>query len=178
MMDTWLLLIYTVPSEPSRKRATVWREVKKMGAVYLHDGVCILPERPDTTRSFHFLAARIVEFEGQATVVKGATLEQARAEAVVAQCRAARAAEYTEIARDTDGFLEHVRRETEHREFTFAELEELEEDLVKLKHWSEQVRARDYFGAPEADRLQSVLMRCDEALALFLERAAQHGESG
>ena len=44
----WLLLIYTVPAEPSRKRAAIWRELKKVGAPYLRDGVCILPERPET----------------------------------------------------------------------------------------------------------------------------------
>src|SRR5438309_7457883 len=43
----WLLLIYTLPSQPSRKRAYVWRELKKVGAVYLRDGVAILPRRPD-----------------------------------------------------------------------------------------------------------------------------------
>jgi hypothetical protein len=26
----------------------VWREVKKLGALYLRDGVCILPERAET----------------------------------------------------------------------------------------------------------------------------------
>jgi hypothetical protein len=24
---TWILLVYTVPAEPSRKRASIWREV-------------------------------------------------------------------------------------------------------------------------------------------------------
>ena len=38
VIDSWLLLIYTVPSQPSRKRAAVWRDVKKAGAVYLRDG--------------------------------------------------------------------------------------------------------------------------------------------
>jgi hypothetical protein len=42
------LLIYSVPAEPSRKRAYVWREVKKLGAIYLRDGVCIQPEQPGT----------------------------------------------------------------------------------------------------------------------------------
>ena len=44
----WLLLVYTVPAEPSRLRAAVWRDLKKAGAVYLRDGVCVLPERDET----------------------------------------------------------------------------------------------------------------------------------
>jgi hypothetical protein len=171
-MISWLLLIYNVPSEPSRKRASVWREVKKVGAVYLHNGVCALPERPETLAAFRQIVARIVDMEGEATVVEGARLDATRAEAVIAQSQAARAAEYAEIARDAEGFLEHVRRETEHREFTYTESEELEEDLGKLKRWSEQVRARDYFGSEEAEQLQALFRRCDEELGVFLEQAS------
>ncbi|MGH2561215.1 MAG: Chromate resistance protein ChrB, partial [Thermomicrobiales bacterium] len=43
---TWALLIYVLPSHPSRLRAAVWRDVKRAGAVYLRDGACALPERP------------------------------------------------------------------------------------------------------------------------------------
>ena len=90
---------------------------------------------------------------------------------VVAQSHTARAAEYGEITGDAEGFLDHVRRETEHRAFTFAELEELENDLHKLKQWSGQVRARDYFGSPEGSAVDAALARCDEALAAFLDEA-------
>src|SRR5215467_6529745 len=98
MESPWLLLIYTVPAEPSRKRAYVWREVKKVGAIYLRDGVCILPERPATLVAVEAIAARIREFEGQATLVTGASLDSDRDEAVVAQFKGARSEEYTEIA--------------------------------------------------------------------------------
>ena len=172
VVASWLLLIYSVPSEPSRKRASVWREVKKVGAVYLHDGVCVLPERPETLGALHAIAAKVVELGGQATVVEGARLERAQAEVIIAQCRGARTAEYAEIARDAGGFLDHVRRETEHREFTYAELEGLEEDLGKLKRWCEQVQRRDYFGSEEAERLLAVFRQCDEELAVFLEQAS------
>ena len=58
----WLLLIYTVPSQPSRLRATVWRELKKAGAVYLRDGVAILPQRDETLAVFQAIAGRIGAF--------------------------------------------------------------------------------------------------------------------
>lgn len=174
MGSTWLLLIYTVPADPSRLRATVWREIKKTGAVYLRDGVCALPERPETAAALRAVAARVEELGGQATLVAGARLDDARAAWIAAQSREARAAEYAEIGREVEGFLEHVRRETEHREFTFAELEELEEDLGKLKRWVEQVRARDHFGGEAAGRVDALLCRCDEELGAFMEQASQH----
>jgi len=46
---TWLLLAYRVPSEPSRLRATVWRRLKALGAIYVQNSVAALPEDPCRT---------------------------------------------------------------------------------------------------------------------------------
>src|SRR5438270_8634870 len=168
----WLLLIYTVPAEPSRKRASVWRELKTVGAPYLRDGVCVLPERPDSLERLSAVAARVEEFGGDALLVSGARLSQTRAAALVDQFRVARAEEYREISREAERLLEHVARETEHRRFTYADLEELEADLGKLRRWTDQVIARDYFGDGKPEALGAVLDRCERALATFLEAAA------
>ncbi len=173
----WLLLIYTVPSEPSRKRAYVWREIKKAGALYLRDGVCVLPEREETAAAFRQIAAKVVEFDGEATVVTAARLDADRAAALIAALQAARAAEYEELAGEAEGFLAHVRRETEHRAFTFAELEELEGDVAKLSRWMAQVRARDYFPSGAAERVTALLARCEEELTTFMETAARADEA-
>jgi DNA gyrase/topoisomerase IV subunit A len=168
----WLLLVYTVPAEPTRKRAHVWREVKKLGAVYVRDGVCILPETPETTDAVHALAARIDEFEGQATVVTAARLDPDTEESVIARFQSARSEEYAEITRAAEQLLQHIARETEHRDFSFNELEELEADLGKLKRWQAQIRARDYFPTGSDVSTGELLQRCDDALAEFLVQAA------
>src|SRR5215212_3334419 len=93
----WLLLIYSVPSEPSRKRASVWREVKKAGALYLRDGVCILPQRPDTLAAFRRIAAMVEDFQGQVTLVDRAYLSAERGAAVITALRTAREDEYREV---------------------------------------------------------------------------------
>ena len=136
--------------------------------------MCALPERPETLTALRAIAARVEDLGGQATLVEGARLGDGRAAWIAAQSSEARTAEYEEIGREVEGFLEHVRRETEHREFTFAELEELEEDLGKLKRWVEQVRARDHFGGEAAGRVDELLSRCDEELGAFLEEASHH----
>ena len=170
--NSWLLLIYTVPAEPSRKRAFIWREVKKIGAVYLRDGVCALPDQPDTASALQAIAEKIQEFEGEATLVEGARLDSTRADWVIAQSRAARTAEYADIASQAGRLLDHIARETQHREFTFAELEELEADLGKINRWVKQVRGRDYFAAGPDETLQSLLDRCEQSMGAFLEATA------
>jgi Protein ChrB, N-terminal len=178
LSTTWLLLIYTVPAQPSRKRATVWREIKKLGAVYLRDGVCVLPQQPDTVSSLRSLSSRIEEMDGQACLVENAQLDAKRVEVLETEFRAARAEEYAEIGREAEQLLAHIARETEHREFTYAELEELEQDLGKLKRWTEQVHARDYFAESSYSDIQRLLERCDGALEIFLDQASAQSDQG
>jgi hypothetical protein len=161
---TWLLLIYTVPSHPTRKRAAIWRELKKAGAIYLRDGVAVLPERAETHAIFQAIATAIATFGGQSTLVEGARLDPARTAEVMTQAQAIRAAEYADIGRETDRFLAHIAREREHRELSFVEQQQLAQDLGKLRRWAEQVRGRDYFGSPEATTVEDLLSRCEQSL--------------
>jgi hypothetical protein len=174
---TWLLLVYTVPNEPSRKRAFIWRELKKVGAVYLRDGVCALPEQEETVAGMGAIVGKIEEFGGQAVLATGAQIDERTATALNEQFRMARAREYAEVTRAAEGLLAHVRREAEHRDFSYAEVEELEADLGKIRRWFGQVRARDYFGTPEAGQVANLLTRGEEALGAFLEEASGHVET-
>src|SRR5881392_3705166 len=101
----WLLLIYTIPSEPSRKRAYVWRELKKAGALYLRDGVAVLPDQPDALHIFQQIAARIEEFAGQAFLVQAAELDVGCAQQLITQSQAARRTEYHEVRQEMEQFL-------------------------------------------------------------------------
>lgn len=172
----WLFLIYTIPPDPSRLRAAVWRDVKRAGAVYLRDGVCVLPEHPRTLALLKAIAAKIDAFGGEATLIQGAQMERQRAEQVKAQMQDARAAEYAEVEREAQRFLEHVQRESEHRAFTFLELQELEADLGKLRRWTEQIEDREYFHSAHRERVGRLLECCEAALAAFEEEAAAQPE--
>jgi hypothetical protein len=116
--------------------------------------------------------------EGQACLVEGAHLDADRVEALKVEFRAARAEEYAEIGREAEQLLAHITRETEHREFTYAELEELEQDLGKLNRWTDQVRERDYFSEPTYSAVQAILERCEHALETFLDQASEEAEVG
>lgn len=167
---TWLLLIYTVPPEPTRKRAFIWREVKKAGAVYVRDGVCALPESAQTRQSLKAICTKVAEMGGQAILAQTLDLDAERSQALQCQIQDARALEYAEVTHEATQFLEHLQREHQHRDFRFSELEELEQDLGKLKRWVAQIGARDYFEAARGAQVAELLSRCEEALAGFLEQ--------
>ncbi len=172
----WVLLIYSLPTEPTRKRAFVWRELKKVGAVYLRDGVCVLPDRPDTRQALQAIAARVRAFEGQAAVVEEAHLDDGTAEGLVAQASAVRQAEYAAVVEAGEALLSHLRREIEHRAFTEHELATLGADLVKLRRWCDQIRGRDYFETDTVAAAQAVLAACEETLAGYRDTISLHAE--
>ncbi|MEW1839130.1 Chromate resistance protein ChrB [Nonomuraea angiospora] len=63
--ERFLLLVYRVPSTTSRARVTVWRELKRMGALYVQQVVCVLPDRPGVRERLDKIRARIGELEGE-----------------------------------------------------------------------------------------------------------------
>src|SRR5215207_8963558 len=62
----WLLLLYKVPPEPTANRVSVWRKLKRLGAVLLHDAVWVLPPSPRTLEELQWLSAEIRERGGDA----------------------------------------------------------------------------------------------------------------
>jgi DNA-binding transcriptional regulator PaaX len=67
-VNNWLLLVYKIPREPSAHRVGVWRKIKQLGAVLLHDAVWVLPSNARTQEQFQWLASEIEELGGEATV--------------------------------------------------------------------------------------------------------------
>src|SRR5215208_3443116 len=162
--DKWALLVYTVPASPTRKRAAVWREVKRLGALYLRDGVCALPDTVAARAGLEALADRVQELEGQATVVWEARLSAATADAVQVEWVQARQAEYAEVAEAAAGFLDHVEEEARHHGFERAELVSLSGDLARLERWLGQVVARDYLQVGDPGPIAVRLAACRAAL--------------
>ena len=51
MAESWLLLTVSTAGAPDSLRVQVWRRLRSLGALYLHQGVCLLPARPETARA-------------------------------------------------------------------------------------------------------------------------------
>jgi hypothetical protein len=64
LLQTWLLFLYKVPHDPSSNRVYVWRKLKRLGALLLHDSAWALPKSPRSLAHFQELAAEITELGG------------------------------------------------------------------------------------------------------------------
>ncbi|HKA97532.1 MAG TPA: Chromate resistance protein ChrB [Streptosporangiaceae bacterium] len=166
--EGWLLLVYRVPSEPSRLRSTVWRRIKSLGAIYLQNSAAALPASAGTERALRKLRSEILDMGGTAVLMTCTVL--AGASEVLSAFQAARNDEYTEIVDRCEDFLAQVRKEHVAGHYTFAELEENEVDLVKLRNWFARVRQRDVFGAEGRQAAEAALATCEQALEEYAAR--------
>ena len=162
----WLVLVYRVPSEPTRLRATVWRRLKALGAIYLQNSVAALPAGPQAERALRALRKEITEsMEGKATLLSSSAL--VGGSDLVDEYNAARDDEYEEIVDRCQDFHKGLAKEVDAGHFTYGELEENEEDLDKLRGWYEKVKARDTLGAGGAQAVEEALAKCTVAIEEF-----------
>jgi DNA-binding transcriptional regulator PaaX len=164
----WLLLIYRVPPEPSRLRAAVWRRIKSLGAIYLQNSAAALPASPAAERALRKLRDEIAQMGGTAVLLRCSVLAGERE--VMAAFQAARDDEYEEIVDKCDDFLAEVQKEYAAGHFTYAELEENEVDLVKLRTWFTRIRQRDVFGAAGRQAAEKAIGECEQALEAYAAR--------
>ncbi|GAE32235.1 Chromate resistance protein ChrB [Halalkalibacter hemicellulosilyticus] len=67
-MISWLHLTYKMPRKPSSPRVKVWRKLKSLGSVHLHDAVWLLPKNTYTYEQFQWLTVEIKDLGGEATM--------------------------------------------------------------------------------------------------------------
>jgi hypothetical protein len=156
---SWLLLTYKVPPEPTARRIALWRRLKALGAVYLQNGVCLLPRTDEHVRRLKVLENDIADMAGDCVLLETVALDKAQEDKVIARFKADRDEQYREFLGRCAGFEAEIAKEIATRKFTYAELEEEETDLRKLQGWLEKIRKLDFYGAPlcaeAADRLRA-----------------------
>ena len=135
--QAWMLLVYKIPREPTSSRALVWRKLKRLGALLLHDAVWVLPATAWTREQFQWLAVEIGELGGEAYLWESRLLLSGQAEGLVRQFQTRREAAYQEI-------LEALERE--------------DADLAALSRRYQQIRAQDYFHCPLGKQVRDRLM--------------------
>jgi hypothetical protein len=167
---SWLLLTYKVPPEPAAKRIALWRRLKGMGAVYLQNGVCLLPKTDDHVRRLKMLENDVGEMGGEAVILDTVALDRFQEEKVVARFKAERDDAYEEFIDKCGDFDGEIAKETAAAHFTYAELEENDVDLKKLQIWLERIRKLDFYGAARAAEAAERLRRCEALLDAYAKR--------
>jgi len=149
---SWLLLLFSLPSNRKTERVAVWRRLKKMGAVQIKTSTYLLPDEPAQYEQFQWLAQQIRDYGGDSTLVRAQEIEGLTREKVIAMFNEARAKGYAELRKYLQSFI--ARRKKMDAEEAVAELE-------RLTRQFREIRAVDFFDSARGHDIAMLLRRAE-----------------
>src|ERR671932_2213256 len=102
---SWLLLLFSLPTNRNTERVAVWRRLKKMGAVQIKTSTYLLPDEPPQYEQFQWLAQQIRDYGGDSTLVRAQEIEGLTREKLVALFNDARTSDYAELKKALQRFV-------------------------------------------------------------------------
>jgi hypothetical protein len=136
-MPLWVVLVYKIAREPAANRVAIWRKLKRLGALLVHDAVWLLPATTWTREQFQWLAVEIKELGGEALLWESRMLLPGQDEALVQQF----------IAETERGY-----------QAILTELQQPDADLPALGRQYQHVQVRDYFKSPLGEQARAALL--------------------
>jgi hypothetical protein len=153
--STWLLLLYGLPAKGNTARVTLWRKLRKYGAVQLKTSAYVLPDQPEHYERFQWLATEIKQSGGEATLIRVAQIEGLTDQQIIQKFNEARAAEYKEASQACQVLLGGRKNSTEG---------DLAVELGRQQRRFREIKEVDYFNSPAADDAQMILQRLEKIL--------------
>ncbi len=135
-MTTWLLLHYKLPNKPSALRVYIWRKLKRLGAILLHEAVWVLPENPRTVEQVQWLIAEIQEMKGSAYYWQASALSAEQEQFVVRQFNEQVDAIYSDLLK---------------------KMEKSKADLQEISQQYQEAASRDFFHSDLGKRVRENL---------------------
>jgi len=145
----WLLLTFTLPGKRASKRVEVWRKLQRYGTIPLGNSGYLLPNSPANEERFEWLATGIRKHEGDASVVRVASIDNLSTPQLIARFAEARAKEYQELIREIEKFLVRPQQEPGAGR------------LTRLRGRFQEIADVDFFGSPLQKRVGELLASAD-----------------
>jgi hypothetical protein len=165
--SSWLVLLAQLPSKPSSARVALWRRMRAAGATAVVNGAWMLPSTTAHDDFFEQSSEGIIRRGGTGLVLRVSGSSPESNESIVRLFQSDRSREYDEFAERCAAFLNEINRESTAEKYTFAEMEESEQDLKKLARWLAKIQARDFFPNGRGDQSVALLAQCRRALRDF-----------
>ena len=150
--NSWLLLLFSLPTNRNTERVAVWRRLKKMGAVQIKTSTYLLPDEPTQYEQFQWLAKQIRDYGGDSTLVRAHEIEGLTKERVIAIFNDARAKDYGDLRKSLQSFIARQKK---------TDAEEAGSELERLMRRFREVRAVDFFDSPRGHDVAMLLRRAE-----------------
>lgn len=170
----WIVLNYNLPTEPSRYRVAVWRTLKKLGAANIQQSMWVLCYNEENYIALQKISGEIEANSGEALLMECVFFDEKHEERVISIFNNIRDEEYQEFVEKCEDFLKEIKKEISIEKFTFAELEEEEEELQKLISWYEKIETRDTFHSSGGDTAKGMLKQIHKNFEEYSELVYKH----
>jgi hypothetical protein len=167
--SSWLVLLAQLPSKPSSARVALWRRMRAAGATAVVNGAWMLPHTTAHEDFFEQSREGIIRRGGTGFVLRVSGSSRESNGSIVRLFQSDRSREYDEFAERCAALLNEINRESANEKYTFAEMEESEQDLKKLARWLAKIQARDFFPNERRDQSVALLAQCRHAQRDFPE---------
>jgi hypothetical protein len=164
------VLIVRLRAEPTRHRVAVWRELRKVGALSLGQGVWAVPDVPAFAAGLGRASVLVERADGEVIVLHAAGASAADGARFEGMFTAAREDDWAEFLADCGKYEAELDKEIRLGKFTLAELEEEEQSLERLRRWHRDLKARDVFGAANAAEAATRLQHCAQRFEDYSEQ--------
>jgi hypothetical protein len=105
LASEWVLLAYRLPREPSTPRISVWRKLRRLGAVQLVDGLVALPASARNREQFDWLADEVLDAGGEAWIWTARPGSKDQQRALTERMAEAASSEYRSLLEETEAVL-------------------------------------------------------------------------
>ncbi len=148
----WVLLLYAMPKGRNSLRVSLWRKLKRTGAVTLNTSASLLPDTSANFEKFQWLAQQLTDGGGTGTLIRTRQIEGMSRAQLVALFNGARAEDYDGIVRDLTALLRAKRKQ---------DRESFDAGLQRLRGRYTEVQEIDFFGCPRAHDAQMLLRKAE-----------------
>jgi hypothetical protein len=157
----WVVFSASLPSKASSSpRVTLWRRLRRLGAISPVGGLQILPARDECVEAFQWLAQEIRQEQGEAVLIHVAAFDGLSDQQLIAHFHADRKAEYDELEAQAAALEQQIALSID-----AAVRDQTLERLDKLRRRYAEVARIDYFSCPEGDLVAARLAALARALA-------------
>ncbi len=144
----WVLLLYGLPTRNSAERVSLWRKLKRFGALPLKTSAYILPDEPVHYERFHNLAQAVRANGGEASLIRVMEIEGMSNEEIARLFNEERASDYAELMERVKALLQRHKKRP---------VPSYQMEVEKLHRRFHEIRQIDYFGCPAAHQVEQSL---------------------
>ncbi len=155
MCDSWIVLVYSLPATPSGRRVSIWKRLRRLGALSLKNSVYILPFNGELYERVQWLAQEIQASNGDVTLFRVRSIDNISRDEIIGRFQESRNKDFDELSGDCRELLDRLAKLP--GDDPGEKIEKLGEAFGLLARRRKQIDEIDYFHAPGGSLAETLL---------------------